>query len=143
MNLTKMTPMNLTKDIINDLLPLYATNECSADTRRLVEEYLRQNPREAEELRRIMKLSLPGAVPPARSDEEMRAFRETRRRLHKGKWLMGLAIFFSLAPLSISDIDGKVWWCWRDTPLTALAYALIGAVFWLLYAQNRQQSRGF
>ena len=68
--------MNVTKDIINDLIPLYVANECSADTRALVEEYLQRNPRQAEELRRIMNTPIPGTVPPAKCLDEVRAFGE-------------------------------------------------------------------
>ena len=53
--------MNVTKDIINDLIPLYVANECSADTRALVDEYLQRNPQQAEELRRIMATSVPAS----------------------------------------------------------------------------------
>jgi hypothetical protein len=132
--------MNITKDIINDLIPLYAANECSADTRRLVEEYLQQNPQQADELRRIMSTPIPGTLPPAKSLEETRAFREARRRIRRRAFFMGLAIFFSLAPLSISNINGQVWWCLRDSPGTALIYAAIAVVFWILYAVNRKRS---
>ena len=59
--------MNVTKDIISDLIPLYAANECSADTRALVEEYLRGNPKEAEELQRIMSTPIPSTVPGTRT----------------------------------------------------------------------------
>ena len=45
--------MNITKNIINDLIPLYFANECSADTRALVDEYLQQDPEQAAMLRRI------------------------------------------------------------------------------------------
>ena len=70
--------MNVTKEIINDLIPLYAANECSADTRALVDEYLQRNPQQAEELRRIMATSVPQAVPSAKSLDEVRSFREAR-----------------------------------------------------------------
>ncbi len=132
--------MNVTKDIINDLLPLYAAQECSADTRALVEEYLQQNPRLAEEFRRIMKTPLPGAVPPARDLAETRSFREARRRLGRRNWLMALAIFFSLAPFSFLYTEGRVWWLLRDAPWSALVYAALGVVFWLLYFVERRRS---
>ena len=45
--------MKITKDIIADLYPLYAEQECSADTRALVDEYLKAHPQEADELRRV------------------------------------------------------------------------------------------
>jgi ferric-dicitrate binding protein FerR (iron transport regulator) len=133
--------MKVTRDIINDLIPLYFASECSADTRALVEEYLQQNPQEADEFRRIMATSIPPGARSTRIPDETRAFQEARRRLRRRAVLMGLAIFFSLAPLSISNIDGRVWWCLRDAPGTALSYASIAAVFWSLYAINRKRSR--
>ena len=36
--------MEVTKDVILDLLPLYSADEASADTRALVEEYLAAHP---------------------------------------------------------------------------------------------------
>ena len=133
--------MKVTRDIINDLIPLYFAKECSADTRALVEEYLQENPRQAEEIRRVMAMPLPRGVAPTKLPDETRAFREARRRLRQRALLMGLAIFFSLAPLSISNFDGRVWWCLRDAPGTALIYASIAVVFWSLYGISRKRSR--
>jgi ferric-dicitrate binding protein FerR (iron transport regulator) len=133
--------MNVTKDIINDLIPLYAANECSADTRALVEEYLQRNPRQAEELRRIMNTTVPGAVPPAKGLDEVRAFREARRRLRRRSWLMAAAIFFSLAPFSFFSTGERTWWLLRDATGSALVYAAIGAVFWIIYAVDRRRSQ--
>jgi ferric-dicitrate binding protein FerR (iron transport regulator) len=133
--------MNVTKDIIHDLIPLYAANECSADTRALVEDYMRQNPRKAEELRRIMNTPLPGAVPPAKDLAETLSFREARRRLSRRNWLMALAIFFSLAPFSFLYTGGRMWWFLRDARWSALAYAALGVVFWVFYFKERHRSR--
>ncbi len=36
--------MKITKNIISDLWPLYAANECSADTWKLVDGYLHEKP---------------------------------------------------------------------------------------------------
>jgi ferric-dicitrate binding protein FerR (iron transport regulator) len=135
--------MNITKNIINDLIPLYFANECSADTRALVEEYLQQNPEQAGELRRISNAPVPGAVPPTKNLDEVRAFQQTRRRLRRRSWLMALAIFFSLAPFSFFSADGRSWWFLRDATASALVYAAIGVGFWILYAVERSHSRSF
>jgi len=36
--------MNVTRDVMTDLLPVYFSGEASEDTKRLVEEYFRANP---------------------------------------------------------------------------------------------------
>ena len=136
--------MNITKNIINDLIPLYFANECSADTRALVDEYLQQDPEQAAMLRRIASTPVPGTVPPAKNLDEANAFRQTRRRLRRRSWLMALAIFFSFAPFSffVSD-SGRTWWLLRDQPQYAVYYAAVGVMFWILYAVERNRSRGF
>jgi hypothetical protein len=133
--------MNITKEIINDLIPLYAANECSADTRNLVEEYLEQNPRQADELRRMMETSIPkGVTSPERLDE-VRSFREARRRLRKRSWLMAFAIFFSLVPFSFVWTGKGVWWFLRDAPASAAVYAVLGVALWIVYAVQRSRAR--
>lgn len=133
--------MKATKDIINDLIPLYVANECSADTRAMVDEYLQQNPAQAGELRRILNTPLPGAVPSGKVLDEVRAFREARRRLRRRSWLMAMAIFFSLAPFSFFSEGGRTWWLWRDATGTALVYAALAGVFWIIYAVNRHRAQ--
>ncbi len=132
--------MNVTKNVINDLYPLYIEKECSADTRALVEEYLQRNPSHAEELRRVMSAPLPGVVPPEKDLDESRSLREARRLVRRRSWLMAFAIFFSLTPFSFVFIGGETWWFLRDATGSALVYAALGVVFWIIYAVERKRS---
>lgn len=133
--------MNITKDIINDLYPLYLENECSTDTRALVEEYLRVHPQHAAELRLVTKVSLPGAGTPAKDLDETQSLREARRRVRRRSWLMAFAIFFSLTPFSCISTKEHTWWMLRDATGSALIYGAIGVTFWILYAVDRTRSR--
>ncbi len=133
--------MNITNDIINDLIPLYLANECSADTRALVEDYLKENPAQAVALRRIMETPVPGAVPPAKALFETQAFREARRRLRRRSWLMALAICFSLAPFSFVYDHGKLWILFREAPVTAVVYLVLAVVCWTGYGVVRRNAR--
>ncbi len=132
--------MNITKDIIYDLFPLYATNECSPDTRALVDDYLSEHPREAEELRRIMNTALPRAAAPV-SLAEMESLRKARRFVRWQSWLMGLGIFFSLLPFSVIHTHGHTHWLLLDSPVTAIVAGILGLTFWILYATLRRRSR--
>ncbi|MFO1512025.1 MAG: hypothetical protein U1F83_03780 [Verrucomicrobiota bacterium] len=134
--------MNITKDVINDLYPLYLENECSADTRALVEEYLRRNPQHAEELRRITDVPLPGTVMSVKNLDETQSLREARRRVRRRSWLMALAIFFSLTPFSFVSTGGNTWWMLRDATGSALLYGAIGITFWGIYAVDRKRTGG-
>jgi hypothetical protein len=132
--------MNITKNVITDLYPLYAENECSADTRALVEEYLRANPADAEEFRRIAVMSLPPArLAPAQLDEAM-ALRKARRAVRFRGTVMGFAIFFSLCPFSVSHSPGQTHWLFLEAPLVALLYGTIGVALWFVYASMRRRS---
>jgi hypothetical protein len=135
--------MKVTKEVISDLIPLYATNECSADTRALVEEYLQQNPAQAEELRRILSTPLPGGNPPQKDEDldERAAFREARRRLRRRSWLMGLALFFTLVPFSFVSTKTVTWWMLRDAPVWAAVYGAIGIILWIVFVMERRRAR--
>lgn len=132
--------MNITKDIITDLYPLYLDDACSADTRVLVEEYLQRHPDLADELRRVTSTPLPGAGPLPKDLAETRSLQEARRRVRRRSWLMALAIFFSLAPFSFGSVGGHSWWMLRDAPGSALVYAALGVAFWILYALERRRA---
>jgi hypothetical protein len=134
--------MNITKEIISDLLPLYVANECSPDTRALVEDYLQRNPQEATALRRIMSTALSETPLPAARLDEIGSLREARRRLRLRSGLLATAIFFSLMPLSFCFTGEKTWWMLRDAPMSALAYGILGAAGWVAYAIERHRSRG-
>lgn len=133
--------MNITKNIINDLIPLYLANECSPDTRALVDDYLRSHPEQAADLRRIMSTGMPRTAPVVPATGEVQALKETRRRLRRRSWLMGVAIFFSLAPFSFVVANSQNWWMLRDAPRCAAVYAVVGVTFWGLYALERHRSR--
>jgi hypothetical protein len=133
--------MNVTKEIIGDLFPLYAANECSADSRALIEQYLRDNPTQAEELRRIINSTLPGSAPSSVGLDEVRSLREARRRVRRQSWLMGLAIFFSLVPFSFLSTGERTYWLLTEYPGTALFYGVVGVGCWIAYATLRHNSK--
>lgn len=72
--------MNITRNVILDLLPLYLANEVSADTRALVEEYLESDPEFAERIQQQKEvIELPGDIPvPLTQDSQIKAFRKSK-----------------------------------------------------------------
>ena len=97
--------MNITKDIIQDLLPLYAANECSNDSRAVVDEYLRLHPFEADTLRRAMSDSAIQVTPKPIDLSEMNTLQRSRKRLQIQSLLIGLAIFLSLSPFAFFHVE--------------------------------------
>src|ERR1700676_4404489 len=92
--------MNVTRDVILDLLPLYLSGEASAATRTLVEEYIKQDPELAQQIRFQRDSFAPAVRSPLPPDLELRALRRTRSLLNWQRWLFALGIFFSATPLS-------------------------------------------
>jgi hypothetical protein len=133
--------MNVTKEVITDLFPLYAANECSQDSRALVEQYLRNNPRQAEQLRQIMSVAVPGHAPELDKSQELRALCQARRRLRRQSLVLGLAIFFSLLPFSFLATGERIYWLFRESPGSALIYGGLGVGCWTAYFVLRRASR--
>jgi hypothetical protein len=131
--------MNITKNIISDLFPLYLENECTPDTRELIQDYLQRNPQEAEELRRVAGTTLP--KPSLANLDETHSLRQARRVVRRRSWVMGLAIFFSLAPLSFHSNGERIYWMPLEAPGTALVYALLAVTCWVIWAMMRFRSR--
>jgi len=131
--------MNVTREVILDLLPANLAGEASDDTRRLVEEYIKQHEDFGREIRARMIGNLsdvaPASVPP---DLELRALRRTRRVLHGQKWLMATAIFTVVLPLLtvFRTEDGRTTTAFqlvRDYPAAAYVVWLISVGLWVLY----------
>jgi hypothetical protein len=133
--------MNITKEVITDLFPLYVANECSEDSRALVEQYLRDNPAEGAELKRIMSTPVPRTEPAGANLEEVRSLREARRRVRRQSVLLGLAIFFSLLPFSFLATGGKIYWLLIESPVSGLIYGGLGLSCWTAYFVLRHASR--
>jgi hypothetical protein len=72
--------MKITKNVILDLLPLYAADEVSSDTRALVDEYLKTDPELANVAKQLSSMKINGDVPSALSkDDKMIAYQRARR----------------------------------------------------------------
>ncbi len=91
-----MRDTQVTKDSVLVLLPVYLAGEASADTRKVVELFLEQDP----DLRRIVdaagSYTLPLVEAPA--DLEVRSLERTRRLLGRKNLWLAFALIFSLVP---------------------------------------------
>ncbi len=71
--------MEITKNVILDLLPLYLADEVSADTRALIEEYLETDPELAEIAKQSAAVELPGDIPiPLTQEDKMKAYKKSK-----------------------------------------------------------------
>ena len=91
--------MEITRNVILDLLPLYLANEVSADTRALVEKYLETDPELANVAKKLAPMEKPRDIPaPLSQDDQMIAYRKARRR----QFLFAIILAGVLSILAIS-----------------------------------------
>jgi hypothetical protein len=139
--------MNVTREVILDLLPVYLAGEASPATRALVEEYMERDKELAERIRQqwadnFAKV-VPSTLPP---DLELHSLRRTRSLLGRQKWLFGFAICFTAFALTseisfhnghISDFHFLI----RDFPAQFGTCAVLAIACWLGYYAIRRRLR--
>ena len=97
--------MSITRPVILDLWSAYVSGEASAETRALVEEYLRGDPEFARQLRED---PLGGvAPPPLPPDVETTAFARARRQLRGFPWLLQLAMLTPVGGFAKLSFDRR------------------------------------
>jgi predicted anti-sigma-YlaC factor YlaD len=137
--------MNVTREVILDLLPVYLSGEASPATRALVEEYMKQDAELAQRIRlqwaaNFAKVA-PSALPP---DLELRSLRRTRRLIGWQRWLFGLGICFTALSFTveISDFSLKGFhFLIRDFPAQFGTCVVLAVVCWVGYYFIRSRLR--
>jgi hypothetical protein len=122
--------MKVTREVINDLWPLYATGEASADTQALVEEFLKQDSEFAVLIRgRNEEGLLRPESPRLPPDAEARALRKTKRSLYGLDFLLFGAMLFSGFAFGriVSDTS------WDVSPVNFIVMASIAGAFWIAF----------
>ena len=91
--------MEITRNVILDLMPLYVADEVSADTKTLVEEYLEADPELAKVAKRLEPLEKPKKIPvPISQDAEMESYKKAWRM----QIILTIAIAGAIAILGIT-----------------------------------------
>jgi hypothetical protein len=138
--------MNVTQNVIHDLLPAYLAGEASADTVALVEEFLRLDQdlaRTVQALRANPLSEVPVALRPTQEKETLNM---TRQLLWWRGILMGLATFLTMLPLSFRFEHGRITWTFlHEMPPQVMVLISLGALScWsgFLYVRRRLQGTG-
>jgi hypothetical protein len=124
--------MEVTRDIVIDLIPLYQSGEASPDTRAAVEALAARDP----SLARLLK---GGAAEPAAAapppDLERQAVSRTRTLIQRRSWALGLALACTLVPFSFVFRDGQTtFFLFRDAPASRVLL-LAAVMLWVWYAK--------
>lgn len=133
--------MNVTRNVITDLLPVYFSGEASTDTRGLVEEYFRQDP-EFERIARRAATPLEALRQPnggLDADIEKKALERTRKAVRSGNLWRAFAIAWMLVPFSFVFSRGHIPWIMiRDNPLQAAMFFGWSVICWIAYYVKRR-----
>ena len=129
--------MNVTRQVVTDLLPIYLAGEASGDTKALVEEYFRQDP-DFERIARSVAApleTLRAATPIAASPErKKRDLESVLWGLRRRTWLFGVGLFLTLTPLSFDFAQGHIVPLgFRHGPWHAAFDWSLAAVLWVVY----------
>jgi hypothetical protein len=122
--------MKITRDVVSDLWPLYEAGEASADTRAVVEEFLKSDAEYARRLREDESGKLLAAVPlKLAPDQETKALNQVRKAMLKKDWPLFFAIMFSCLAFGriVSDTS------WDVSPRNFEITAGIAGVFWVWF----------
>ena len=129
--------MNVTGEVVKDLLPIYFSGDACKDTKALVEDYFRKNP-DFERIARgaATPLETLRAAPPIAvgSEKERRDLERVLCGLQRRKWLFGLSLFLTFTPLSFYFIHGDLAARMGRNVLWEAAFEWsMAALFWFLY----------
>lgn len=130
--------MNITREVMTDLLPVYFSGEASEDTKQLVESYFRENP-DFERIARgaAMPLEELRRAAPVRAEAEREKcdLEWAREELLRRRVFFGVALLFTFAPLMSVLRDGRlVWTEFLSDPWQLVFLWWFAGLFWFLYA---------
>ena len=132
--------MTVTRNVVVDLLPLYLAGEASADTRSLVEAFMKEDPAFAAEMRERVDrgaevfgiAAAPQTAPPP--DLEKTTLQRVRRFNRNRSYWLGFALAYMLAPFSFTFVGNDIRWIMlRDNPKQAVLFWIMAAGCWFAY----------
>ncbi len=132
--------MNVTREIVKDLLPLYVSGEASAESRAAVEEWLRADPELTRLAEALRDDGAPVVTLPSGSGQTELA--TTKALLRRRSWLMALALLFTGLPFSFEIGSGGFhFFMLRDAPLMSALSLLVAVGLWIAFAAVSRRLR--
>jgi ferric-dicitrate binding protein FerR (iron transport regulator) len=137
--------MDLTRDVVTDLLPLYFSGEASADTHALVEAYFARDPEFEQAARRLVASVTVPKSPPASADDEQekRTLIRARSLVRKKNLVLGFALA-SLMMLLLWGGAAIVYFTGSaalQRPLLLAVPIVVAVVCWVAYFVMSRRSR--
>lgn len=133
--------MNISRDVIKDLIPVYLAGDASADTQALVESYLETDPELAGDVKaaRGTSLGLPATRTPT---AEKQALEATRQLLKSRTSTLVVAVLFTVLPLTFVFQGTKMtFFLIRDAPVIGITWWATATIMWIWHVRIRRRLR--
>ena len=132
--------MQVTREMIIDLLPLYLAGDVSSETRQMIEQFLEDDPKLQLVLAEMKQTPILIDVPiPLNEEHEMKTLQKIKRLTLQHNLFLLMALFFSLSffvGILLLNVDDD----WGSA--VAGASFLLSALFWTAFINaNRQLNR--
>ena len=131
--------MNITRDVVKDLVPIYLAGDASGDTRALVEAYLKTDPELAGDVAaaRGTSLGLPATRPPTAEKQTLDA---TRQLLKSRTSTLAVATIFTVLPLTFVFHGSTITFLMiRDAPVISITWWATAAIMWIWHMRIRRR----
>jgi hypothetical protein len=123
--------LNVTRDVVADLWPVYESGEASADTRALVDDFLKTDPEFATTLRATA--GVPSPQVDIRPEAKLAALKRTRDLVRGNGWLRGLRLFAIVMTIfSFGRIVADT--SWDVSPRGFIIDAVFAMISWTAYS---------
>jgi len=133
--------VNISRDVVKDLMPVYLAGDASADTRALVESYLKSDPELASDVKAARAASLELPATPAPSAEKQ-ALDATRQLIKSRTSTLVVAMVFTVLPLTFVFHGTTItFFLIRDAPLIGLTWWVTAAIMWIWHVTIRRRLR--
>ena len=133
--------MNISRDIVKDLVAVYLAGDASADTRALVEAYLKTDPELARDVDAARGASL-GLPPTPAPTAEKQALEATRQQLKTRTQTLVVAMIFTVLPLAFTFEGTRItFFLIRDAPVIGAVWWMTAAIMWICHAWLRRRLR--
>jgi len=133
--------VNISRDVVKDLIAVYLAGDASADTRAFVESYLKTDPELAKDVEAAGHATL-GLPPTHMPTAEKQALEATQQQLKVRTSTLVVAMIFTVLPLTFVFHGTTITFLLiRDAPVIGIAWWATAAIMWIWHVRLRRRLR--
>lgn len=126
--------MKVTRDVVTDLFPLYLSGDASDDTRRLIDDFMTDDPEFAEASRGMSDAFLKrDKIPPMSPEIELQTIKMTKRFVRLRDAFFWISVFVSTTPFAVWDTSWGSGSLIGDRPMLAIGLGVLATTSWCIY----------